>query len=160
MKKIVGWVGVDSGQIVICDPAYIDSQWKKEKFEDIRRFEITEQEMILEYPRDFKSYEEVIPPYNKTMNDMIDSGMAKILPDVPAKSEFSYNACCKKTITERAGQLNFQHGGEGVAVVTSAGYGDGFYPVVAEIEDRRVKSITVHFIYDEENFEDEIDDER
>lgn len=34
MKKIkIGEVGVDSGQLIITDPCYIDSQWKKEKLE-------------------------------------------------------------------------------------------------------------------------------
>lgn len=31
MKRIkIGEVGVDSGQLVVCDPCYIDSEWKKE----------------------------------------------------------------------------------------------------------------------------------
>lgn len=34
MKRIkIGEVGVDSGQLIICDPCYIDSEWKKEKLE-------------------------------------------------------------------------------------------------------------------------------
>ena len=34
MKKIkIGEVGVDSGQLIVCDPCYIDSEWKKEDLE-------------------------------------------------------------------------------------------------------------------------------
>lgn len=32
--KKIGVVGVDSGQLMICDPCYIDSEWKKEEFDD------------------------------------------------------------------------------------------------------------------------------
>lgn len=33
-KKLLGYVGVDSGQLMICDPCYIGSEWdEKEDFE-------------------------------------------------------------------------------------------------------------------------------
>ena len=35
--------------------------------------------------------------------------------------------------------------GQGVGIVVQSGYGDGEYPVVAEYEDGRVKSVTVKF---------------
>jgi hypothetical protein len=28
-RKLIGYVGVDSGQIMVCDPCYIDSSWEK-----------------------------------------------------------------------------------------------------------------------------------
>jgi len=34
ITKEIGIVGVDSGQILICDPCYIDSEWKKTKNDD------------------------------------------------------------------------------------------------------------------------------
>ena len=34
--ELIGHVGVDSGQLLLCDPCYIDSQWEKEDFTDIR----------------------------------------------------------------------------------------------------------------------------
>jgi hypothetical protein len=115
MKKVIGEVGVDSGQILVCDPCYIDSQWKKERFEG--------------------NTEE------------------------PPKYPFSYNACSKKTCNSYDGQLNFEMGHSGVGVVTSSGYGDGCYPVIADIDDRsgRVKSITIVFIDDDER-DDVFDD--
>jgi hypothetical protein len=41
-------------------------------------------------------------------------------------------------------------GHEGLAVVSGTGYGDGVYPVIADISDKsgRVKSITIVFIDD------------
>lgn len=30
--ELIGYVGVDSGQLLLCDPCYIDSEWKEEDF--------------------------------------------------------------------------------------------------------------------------------
>lgn len=32
-KELIGQVAVDSGQLMVCDPCYIDSQWEKEEFD-------------------------------------------------------------------------------------------------------------------------------
>jgi len=37
IRKLVGCVGVDSGQVMICDPCYIDSSWEKKDW-DIKDF--------------------------------------------------------------------------------------------------------------------------
>lgn len=29
MEKLIGYCSVDSGQILLCDPCYIDSQWQR-----------------------------------------------------------------------------------------------------------------------------------
>ena len=42
-------------------------------------------------------------------------------------------------------QFNFDKGHAGLGVCVSTGYGDGEYPVYAEIEDNRIKSVTVKF---------------
>ena len=99
-EKQIGVCGVDSGQILLCDPCYIDSEWKKEDFDDKKK----------------------------------------------SKNYFSYNACCKKTLTKNlAGQLNFKLGHAGAGVVVSSGYGDGVYPVYATYEDGRIKSVRIEF---------------
>lgn len=154
MKKVIGEVGVDSGQILVCDPAYIDSQWKHEDVNFDRKYKHIDG-TILQYRVDFENYERVIPKYGKTMNQIFEDNEAVEIPERPARYEFSYNACCKKTCGDENsydGQLNYQLGHPGVGVVTSSGYGDGIYPVVADIDDRsgRVKSITVVFIDDED----------
>lgn len=30
-KVLMGYIAVDSGQVMICDPCYIDSQWEREE---------------------------------------------------------------------------------------------------------------------------------
>ena len=37
-RKLVGHVGVDSGQVMICDPCYIDSHWEKVTWETHEEF--------------------------------------------------------------------------------------------------------------------------
>ena len=44
--------------------------------------------------------------------------------------------------------FNYKMGHEGLGVCVSTGFGDGSYPVTAEIIDGRVKSVTVTFIDD------------
>lgn len=103
MKRIkIGEVGVDSGQLLVCDPCYIDSSWEKEDF------------------------------------DGKDAG--------PSISQFSYNACCKKTLADDEqydGQLYYDKDRKsaGIGVTFSSGYGDGCYPVYGHFnsEGRCVK---------------------
>jgi hypothetical protein len=41
-EKLIGHIGVDSGQMLLCDPCYIDSMWKKKdvpNFNDLSDFE-------------------------------------------------------------------------------------------------------------------------
>jgi hypothetical protein len=73
--------------------------------------------------------------------------------------EFSYAGACAVTTGqaeegERAGQM--EHG----AVASSTGWGDGCYPVFAEIKGARVMSLTISFDHwDEDEDEDEERDE-
>jgi hypothetical protein len=146
MKKTIGYVGVDSGQILICDPCYIDSNWQKEEFNILRRYKHNDGS-VLQYERDFPNFGIVIPKYGKTMNQIIDDNEATEIPDdVPAQYDFSYNACCKKTCTPVGmGELGY-HDELGVAVGNFGG--DGSYPVIADIDDNGlVKSITIKFNY-------------
>lgn len=85
----IGMVGVDSGQLMICDPCYIDSEWKNEDFEGF---------------------------------------------DEKPKHNFSYAAACKASHSG-TNQLNYKRGHEGVAVVSTTGFGDGEYPVYAFYKD-------------------------
>jgi hypothetical protein len=42
-EELIGYVGVDSGQMLLCDPCYIDSMWKKDDtpadFRDLSAFQ-------------------------------------------------------------------------------------------------------------------------
>jgi|SRR3990167_8490199 len=104
----MGVVGVDSGQLLITDPSNIDSEWKKEKFNDKK----------------------------------------------PRKN-FSYNACCEKTLKGYGGQLNFKLGHPGAGVVFSSGFGDGVYDVIATIKDygkfgKRITQVEIILIEDKQ----------
>lgn len=46
-------------------------------------------------------------------------------------------------------QFNYDHGTPGLGVCVDAGYGDGVYPVYAEYQDGRVKSVTIDFMEDD-----------
>jgi hypothetical protein len=56
------------------------------------------------------------------------------------KGEFSYLGACNATIENTHGVL-----GQGSSVVFTTGYGDGVYPVFAEIDDGRIVKIVVDF---------------
>lgn len=139
--KQIGVVGVDSGQLLVCDPCYIDGEWKDEDFE------MPEEEIV--YP-DGK-VEPIIRCSKKWFEliDRINSGKLKLMEgkQKPAKYNFSYNACAKKTLgNDDDGQLNFEMGHAGVGVVFRSGFGDGVYPVYAREEDGRVAEVRIVMI--------------
>lgn len=62
------------------------------------------------------------------------------------KGEYGYLGACNATLENNYGEL-----GTASAVVFSTGYGDGLYPVYAEInEDGRVAKIVIDFIGEDE----------
>lgn len=149
MKKVqIGVVGVDSGQLVLCDPCYIDSQWKKEDFQDIRKYQHKTTGEILQYRVDFENYESPIAKHaGQTMNQLNASGEWELLETFETEHNFSYNACCKATLSDKGhGQLKYELGHDGVGVAFSTAWGDGVYPVVANYNDNGdLLSVTVHF---------------
>lgn len=88
----IGHVAVDSGQLMICDPCYLD-QYEGGEFTN----------------------------------------------DPPKEGEWSYNSVCQMT----CGDPCFGDIQNGLAVAFSSGYGDGFYPVYAEVEDGRVMEVRI-----------------
>lgn len=127
----IGNVGVDSGQLLICDPCYIDSEWKDEElsmkeiliFPDGKEVECTRADKI----------------WFKNIDD-INKGKIKVKSSIKTKSNFSYAACCERTLSEKGfGQLNYKLGHPGVGVVSTSGWGDGVYPVFAAVRDYKEK---------------------
>lgn len=81
------------------------------------------------YIKDFENWDDVVP----------------FEDHVKHKGRYSYLGACEATLTEGYGEL-----GLGSGVVFSTGYGDGVYPVYAEInEDGRVARIIVDFVGEE-----------
>lgn len=147
-KRLIGYVGCDSGQIVICDPCYIDSQWEQEEFEDIRIFEHAITKVRLQYKKDFDNFEEIIPAYGQTMNTLLAINNSKDwlqIESLTAIFNFSYNACCNANSNNIGGQLNYAMGHPGVAVAISGFGGDGRYPVYVEIDEQGVRRVIIEF---------------
>lgn len=146
-ERYIGSAAVDSGQLMICDPCYIDSQWVNEDFEDVRIYKHKETGKTLQYRVDFENFATVIPEYGKDMNALIDSGEWEKQPMPKPDNGFSYNACCKATLEteERAGRLKFKLGHDGAGVVFSTAWGDGYYPVFKIYENGEFVGVTVKF---------------
>lgn len=147
-RKFIGEVGVDSGQLLLCDPCYIDSQWKAEQFQDIRIYQHNTTGVKLQYRVDFERFDTPIPSQGgKDMNYLLSTGEWTQIDAPDAEHNFSYNACCKATLSEEgSGQLNYEMGHPGVGVAFSTAFGDGVYPVYANYNDEgELVSVTVHF---------------
>lgn len=157
--KLIGHVGVDSGQLLLCDPCYIDSEWTEEDFSDIRKYKHTITGDVLEYRKDFQRYDEVIGKYGKTMNGLLSTKEWEELQVHDVVNPFSYNACAKATLSEEGhGQLNYNNGNPGVGVVFSTQIGDGYYPVYALYnDDGELLKVEVSF-YNEEDLEEDEDE--
>ena len=159
--ELIGQVGVDSGQLLLCDPCYIDSEWEQEDFLDIRIYEHKNTNDQLRFRADFLNYEQPIEAHGgKTMNELLATGEWRERPgeNIP-QHNFSYNACCNATLYKGGhGQLNYKHGHPGVGVVFSTAFGDGIYPVYAHYNaDGTLRSVEVVFQEDEDN--DDWDDD-
>jgi len=148
---LIGHVGVDSGQLMICDPCYIDSEWENEDFEDVRIYKNEVTSKILTYGKDFIKYDDEIPEYGKTMNDLIEEGNWVITGRPAPKSGFSYNACAQASLSEDGhGELSFKMGHAGAGIAFSTAYGDGLYPVYAHYDEAGIiLSVTVKLQFDE-----------
>ena len=153
--ELIGEVGVDSGQLLLCDPCYIDSQWEKEEFEDIRIYKHKTTGKTLQYRKDFPNYEAVIPEYDKTMNQLNRTGeWEQDETTHQPKNSFSYNACCKKTLSSQTyGELEFKSGRSGAGVAFSTAFGDGVYPVYAVYGDDG-SLLKVEVVFQEEQDQD------
>jgi hypothetical protein len=144
-EVLIGHVAVDSGQLMICDPCYIDSQWENEDFEDIRVYKNKHTGRTLTYGKDFANYEEVLPEYGKTMNVLISEHDWEVTDRPNPKSGFSYNACANATLSKKGhGELAFKMGHTGAGLAFSTAFGDGMYPVYAHYdEEGTIISVTV-----------------
>ena len=154
--ELIGQVGVDSGQLLLCDPCYIDSEWEQEDFQDIRIYEHKDTNDKLQYRVDFQNYQSPIERYDgKNMNELLETGEWRERPggNIP-EHDFSYNACCNATLSKAGhGQL-----GHCVGVAFRTAFGDGIYPVYAHYnEDGTLRSVEVVFQEDEDN--DDWDDD-
>jgi hypothetical protein len=168
-REILGFVSVDSGQVVIADPCYIDSHWKREQAGDDRSvfrrlYRHRDSGAELQYQRDFGNYQEPIASQGGlTMNELNATGEWDRVPNPRAKG-LSYLSACSATMGDGDGQLVEPCiGGLGghfaIGVASDTGYGDGTYPVIVErAPDGRVARLIVDFLMDDAGIgEDEAD---
>lgn len=130
----IGLVAVDSGQLMITDPCYIDSEWQVQEFEDIRLLKDTETDEIYQFRKDFQNYDEKIAGFDQTVNELKQSGrFESIENDNSDNISFSYAGASHSTLNEKGyGSMPFKLGHEGAGIAVRTALGDGMYPVYAE----------------------------
>jgi hypothetical protein len=151
-RERIGMVAVDAGMLMVCDPCYIDSHWKRHPFDDVRRYRDTTSGRVLTYGKDFKTYVQPLRAYGGLhVNDLLEQGRLEEVPEQPT-GEFSYDGACRATLTDtQHGELTFRGGAAGAAVAFASGLGDGTYEVFAEkvvLEDlgERIVRVTIELI--------------
>ena len=160
-KKLLGHVGVDSGQLMVTDPCYIN-MFKINEFNPQSKYYDKVKDKTVIYPDDFQNYEDdIIDGYNKNMNTLIKDKLFIQVKDEIIDSSYSFvGACHQSSKTEnQGGEL-----GNGLGLSFATGFGDGSYPVYAYYEDvngwgKRVSKIEIEFItdyhYDDEDLEED-----
>ena len=150
----VGQVGVDSGQLVLCDPCYIDAEWLRDRepagydilvLSKAGREKFPELKFRAQFPFDWGTYEDVCPALGMSVNDATAAGLLDVVDMDPIR-EFSYRGACdvSRLKGEDFGQLMFKLGHAGAAVAFSSGYGDGIYPVFARRDsDGRIVEVRI-----------------
>lgn len=168
-KVLLGVVGVDSGQLVICDPGYLEDEYDREdentslhpvyQHKDGSKWQFCDTHFgVKPSSPDVKpfpgKFDQVIKKYGKSPTELIKSGdFVKVKPNPEGRGKFSYNGICRTTLeTEnQGGQLYYKMGHAGAGVAFSTGFGDGVYNVYAELVEtkdygERVSKVWVEFI--------------
>jgi len=144
----MGMVAVDSGQLMIADPCFINTEWQDDEFEDIRLLKDTETGDIYQFRKDFSNYNEKIAGFDQTVNELTALGrLESIEIDNSDKINFSYAGACHSSMSEKGyGEMPFKLGHEGAGIVVRTVMGDGFYPVYAEKYDGKIVRVYFNLI--------------
>jgi hypothetical protein len=142
----LGNVGVDSGQLLITDPCYIDSEWQDAPYQDNRVYRDSETGSIVKWGEHFQRFDEPLQGYGETPSALIESGRFVQLPPPPTPEAFpySYNGACQATLTTGHGELVYRKGHPGAGVVFGTAWGDGIYPIYGEKHDGRIVRVYVN----------------
>ncbi|WP_417609215.1 hypothetical protein [Owenweeksia hongkongensis] len=142
----MGLVAVDSGQLMITDPCYVDSEWQIEEFEDLRVYKDKESGNIYQFRKDFSKYDEKIDGFELTVNELIESKRFEEIKFTREKN-YSYAGACAATLSEEGwGEMKFNKGHEGAGVAFRTAFGEGLYPVYAEKYDGKIIRAYVNLI--------------
>ena len=112
---LLGEVGVDSGQLMVTDPCYVDSEWQHESRSD------DENEA-------------------RTVSDGLNSAteLTSRAPGSPRLPAYSYEGAMEATASKGYGELAYKLGHAGAGVVFYTAWGDGVYPIYGELHDGRI----------------------
>jgi len=139
--KLLGHAAVDSGQLMVCDPCYIESEWKPGTAPQGHPAYVLTAEGKKRFPKagpdwswrynyagtTYDSPQELLD--GLSINEARDQKLIKEVPN-PKSNEFSYKGACSLTVSEeRSGEMTFKKGHTGAGVAFSSGYGDGYYAV-------------------------------
>ncbi|MCG7320815.1 hypothetical protein [Arsenicicoccus bolidensis] len=142
----IGDVGVDSGQLMITDPCYVDSEWQEIEYQDIRRYRDLYSGEHYEFRKDFDRYDR--PPSGKdggpTVNELIEAGKWVQIPNENVDATYSYAGACAVTLDTGYGELKYNLGHAGAGVAFRTAFGDGLYPVYAERRGGRIVRVYVN----------------
>lgn len=108
---LLGEVGVDSGQLMITDPCYIDQEWDQNVADNDET--VGEESSHQAVAGQISVPEKALPPY-------------------------SYEGVMSATLSAGYGELAFTMGHAGAGVVFATAWGDGVYPVYGELHDGRI----------------------
>ncbi len=159
--KLLGRVGVDSGQLVVCDPTYIDSQWIPNQPPAGHPTEVLTELGKQRFPNnkdwswrfDYSGITYESPQKGlggMSVNEAREKGLVKAMKN-PVKKEFSYRGCCDASHSEEGGKgIPYKLGHEGVAVAFSSGYGDGTYEVWGK-QNHEGRIVEVRILMDNED---------
>jgi hypothetical protein len=141
----LGEVGVDSGQLLITDPCYLENEWTPDALEEAEIYIDSLQNAVYQADKDFQSYEEELPEYGRTIQELIDSGiLVKRRLEDSELSQYSYEGVCKATLDAGYGELAYRLGHKGAGLAFSTALGDGLYPIYGEKHDGRIVRVYVN----------------
>lgn len=136
---MLGEVGVDSGQLLVTDPCYIDSEWEYEPHPNEWRLRdtATGNELTVLWEREVLDSEYL--NLGITISEAFDQGRLVALPDEhEGPFRYTYDGSCKATSGEGFGELVFKKGHTGAGVAFSTAFGDGIYPIFGEKRGGRI----------------------
>jgi len=142
----LGNVDVDSGQLMLTDPCYIDSSWQQEPLQNDRVYRDSESGAVVEWGEDFVRFDEPLEGYGETPQALMAAGRLVQLPKppTPEKFNYSYNGACQATLSTGHGELSHPLGHPGAGVAFHTAWGDGEYTVYGEKHDGRIVRVYVN----------------
>lgn len=170
-RELIGRVGVDSGQLMIMDPAYMKTAHNMPAELVGIRFWGQGQDGVAKQLKNFYEVDDDQPghAYFVSGDEGVVEDVEKIIKqymketgETVVSSRFTtgfYDQVISNTLSSKqAGSIPFPLGHEGLAVAFTSGFGDGVYDVYATFEDykdwgKRVRKVEIILIDDEEGSE-------